>query len=109
MTKKELIKIRLKVLLNNKEEYRVFNDLFMMYCVMDKSLSEKICENKNINMCEFLRSRVGSYMNSFYYSLILYNIYKEMPGKILTLVNKVLSSSKTVYKITLFLEEILLL
>ena len=99
LLRKELIKIRLKVLLNNKEEYRFYDDLFMMYCVMDKSLSEKICENKNINMCEFLRSKIGNYLNSFYYALILYSLYKETPSKILNLVIKVLNHEITTFEL----------
>lgn len=97
--KKELIKIRLNALLSNKLEYEFFDELFMMYCVMDKSLSEKICENENINMCEFLRSKLGNYLNSFYYALMLYSLYKETPNKILSLVNKVLKREITTFQL----------
>lgn len=86
---KELIKFRMKSLLHNKMEYRIYDNLFYRY-VSESILDGTLVIEENAFMCEFLRSRVGSYMNSFYYSLILYNIYKEMPGKILTLVNKVL-------------------
>ena len=38
-------------------------------------------------------------MNSFYYALMLYSLYKETPNKILNLVNKVLNHEMTTFEL----------
>lgn len=53
--------------------------------------------NKTINMYEFVKSASGCYLGGFYYALILYNMYKEEPIKILNLVNDVLSNKITTF------------
>ncbi len=42
-----------------------------------------------------IATRSGQYLNSFYYSLLLYNLYKSEPKKVLELVNKVLNHEMT--------------
>lgn len=46
---------------------------------------------------EYIRSYIGRYLNSFYYAIILYNMYKENPKKILGYVSKVLNHELTTY------------
>ena len=94
---KELIKFRMKSLLHNKIEYRDFDNL-LYRCVSESILDGRLVIDENAMMCEFLRSRVGCYMNSFYYSLILYNMYKQTPAKILNLINKVLNREMTTFE-----------
>lgn len=94
---KELIKFRIRSLISNKIEYRDFDNL-LYKCDRESILNGRTIIDENARMCEFLRSRVGCYMNSFYYSLILYNMYKETPKKILTFVNKVLNHEMTTFE-----------
>ena len=41
-----------------------------------KTITLKNC-NFKIELYKFVRSNIGVYLNSFYYALILYNMYKE--------------------------------
>jgi len=50
---------------------------------------------------EYIRSYIGRYLNSFYYAVILYNMYKENPTKISDYVSKVLSHELTTYDMLL--------
>ena len=93
--KKELIRFRIKALLINKKEYKLYDNLFRMSCVNEFMEHKKIIKNETTSMCEFLRSKVGNYLNSFYYALMLYSLYKETPKRILNLVNKVLKHEMT--------------
>ena len=88
----ELIKTRLKSLIINKSEYMFYDSL------VEFNGGYEIDTNvEMISMYEFLRSRFGCYLNSFYYALILYNMYKVNSDKILNLINKVLKHDITTY------------
>ena len=94
--KKELIKFRINGLLQNKIEYMFYNDL--IYNCIEKSIFyNRSKKNQNIDMCYFIRSKLGCYLNSFYYALMLYNMYKVTPDKIMNLVNMVLKHQITTY------------
>lgn len=99
--KKELLKFRMFWLLNNKKEYILFDNLYI-----DAWINEWGCEttsDSKSNIYVFMISKIGCYLNSFYYAVILYNMYKESPKKILDLVSRVLKHEIT----TLQLLEIL--
>lgn len=43
------------------------------------------------DLYKVIQSRSGEYLNSFYYALVLFNMYKDNPKMILELVRKVLN------------------
>lgn len=90
----EMIKIRLMFLLDNREEYCLFNDLLNNKEINSKfdGINFDIAES---DMYNYLRTKVGSYLNSFYYAIILYNLYKDNPLVILNLVSSVLRKEMT--------------
>lgn len=91
--KKELLKFRMFWILNNKKDY-----LLLDYLYLDEWLNEFVCETDNECKCdvyEFMISKIGCYLNSFYYAVILYNMYKDNPKKILELVSRVLKQEIT--------------
>ena len=93
LLKKELLKFRMFWLLNNKKDYLLFD-----YLYLDEWLKEWICETDNDCKCdvyEFMMTKDGCYLNSFYYAVILYNMYKETPKKILDLISRVLKHEIT--------------
>lgn len=94
--KKELIKFRIKGLLQNKIEYIYYDDLFDN-CIEKSVFYNKPIKNKNTDMCYFIRSKLGCYLNSFYYALMLYNMYRVTPDRIMNLVNMVLKHQITTY------------
>lgn len=47
------------------------------------------------DLYKVIATRNGQYLNSFYYSLLLYNLYKSEPKRVLELVNKVLNHGMT--------------
>lgn len=49
----------------------------------------------NHSLCDFVKSYSGVYLNSFYYALILYHLYKENSTKILKLISNVLTQEIT--------------
>lgn len=77
--KREYMRTRLYNLNNDKRTFATINDFF------------DIIDDENDKMLfEHIRSKVGCYLNSFYYAVILYNMYKDSPMKILDLVSRVL-------------------
>ena len=42
-----------------------------------------------------LQGRSGQYLNSFYYSLVLFNVYKSDPNLVLSAIKKVLNHEMT--------------
>lgn len=89
--KKDFIRSRLLSLLNNKSEFLMASDLVTKE--EENGLSDtNILEN---SIYQFVQTRIGCYLNSFYYAVILYNMYKENPGKILKLVSMVLNKKIT--------------
>lgn len=95
LIKKEVIKERIKYVFDNALEYSIFrneikeNEFYGAVIERDEEYRRKKI------VYEYLRTKVGSYLNSFYYALILYNLYKETPQKILDLVSKVLKHEIT--------------
>lgn len=55
---------------------------------MKKSMKDK-------DLYKLVQSRSGQYLNSFYYALVLYNMYKSDPSLILEIVNRVLKREIT--------------
>lgn len=50
------------------------------------------------DLYKVIATRSGQYLNSFYYSLLLYNLYKNDPKRVLELVNRVLNHEMTTRK-----------
>ena len=84
-------------MLINVEEYGMFDLLFKENCVNDIICEREIGTGKETKLYEYLRSRIGCYLNSFYYAVILYKMYKENPDKILYFVLKVLNHEMTTF------------
>lgn len=82
--KRQLLKARMNDLFYNGCEFSITNDL-----IMNGNNEE------DINLYLYVRTIIGRYLNSFYYALILYSMYKETPLKILDLVSKVLRHEMT--------------
>jgi len=94
--KKELIKIRMNNMIRAKKEYLEF-DFYARRSSKYDNMFESKCGivSDETKIYEFVRSRLGCYLNSFYYAVILYKMYKETPKKILDLVTKVLKHEMT--------------
>ncbi len=76
--KKEFLNVRMFLLNIEKETY---NNVSLH---MKKSMTDK-------DLYKVIQSRSGEYLNSFYYALVLFNMYKDNPKMILELVRKVLN------------------
>lgn len=97
--KKELIKFRLKYLLINRLEYEKYVDKFDNSYGRDTFILGLTEPSDMTKLYEYICSKIGRYLNSFYYALILYNMYKENADKILRLVSKVLNQEMTTYEL----------
>lgn len=105
----ELINYEKNLLKMKHLEYRLYwvNEHKEIYLLLSNILNGNLKDNilffmgSNIddskNMYEYSKCAYGCYLGGFYYALILYNIYKEDPVLILSLVNDVL-----LHKITTF-------
>jgi len=93
--KKELLKFRLQVLWGDKEEYKIFNYLYESTGFFDIFVSNNGDITTKKSLYEYIRSLRSCYLNSFYYAVILYNMYKVNPQKILNLVSMVLKHEMT--------------
>ena len=103
----ELINYEFDYLKEKHLEYRLFwlTEQKEIYSTFSKILNENINNHKlsflndnideTINMYEYVKSYFGSYLGGFYYALILYNMYKLDPTKILNFINDVLSHKIT--------------
>lgn len=87
--KKEMIKTRLYFILDNRQEYLLFNDMIRQKA-SEYIFSDNINLREEVDLYRFIRSKIGCYLNSFYYALILYNLYKKNPSRVLELIIKVL-------------------
>lgn len=92
--KKELIKFRMDNLMNNKLEYECMNKLYKQSWRVAVGSGEAEIY-KRACLYEYVRSKIGCYLNSFYYALILYHMYRENPDKILGLTASVLNHKMT--------------
>lgn len=101
--KKELIKFRMQYMLINAEEYLIFSSLLSENYINDIIYNEKERIGKETRLYEYLRTKVGCYLNSFYYAVILYKMYKETPDMILCLVSRVLNHEMTTLDMLNFL------
>lgn len=93
--RRELVKERIASLFVTKIKF-IFVDEYIKNnsCIsLDLGNSDNIYQQRNIY--EYLRTRDGCYLNSFYYAVILYNMYKETPTKILDFVSRVLKHEMT--------------
>lgn len=94
--KRELIRLRMNNLMYVKREYLDY-DFYAKrsskYDLMFERKSGIVSDETRIY--EFIRSKLGCYLNSFYYAMILYNLYKENSKMILDLVKKILMGEMT--------------
>ena len=93
--KKEILKVRMKNIFNNISEYNLFYEAFYENMLNGFVFGEDEVIDIKSNVYEYCMTKVGCYLNSFYYALILYNMYKQTPQKILDLVSKVLRHEMT--------------
>lgn len=103
MIKKEVLKVRIKSVFDNALEYNLFNDAFRENKLNEIILGEDKETIRKSKVYEYARTKMGCYLNSFYYALILYNMYKINPEKILNLVAKVLKHEMTTLEILNYL------
>lgn len=89
------LEYRLFWLTEQKEIYLTFSNILKENINNNKLsfLNNDVCATQN--MYEYAKSYFGCYLGAFYYALILYNIYKKEPIKILSLINDVLSHKIT--------------
>lgn len=80
-TKKMIMLFRISSLKEDKKHY-------------DNAISQMSKKDLK-DLYKVVATRSGQYLNSFYYSLLLYNLYKREPKKVLELVNKVLNHEMT--------------
>lgn len=88
--KKEFLNIRMNLLNNERYSY------------IDVSTRMKKSKNDK-DLYKVVQSRSGEYLNSFYYALGLYHIYRKNPKRILELVKKVLNKEITTLDMLLYL------
>ena len=80
---------------DNSLEYSVLDDAVKKNNLTRSSFIEDDDYNIKKVVYEYARTKIGCYLNSFYYALILYHMYKETPNKIMNLVYKVLMNEMT--------------
>ena len=80
--KKDIYRFRLSTL---KEDFKHYENAVAQ---MQKSKQDK-------DLYKIIATRSGQYLNSYYYAVILFNLYKDNPDVILELVNKVLNHEMT--------------
>lgn len=90
--KRRILQIRMHYLHSNKTEFQSASKIVETHTYHKRSVYN------------YVQSRAGCYLNSFYYALILYNMYKETPIKILTLIYKVLNHEITTYEMLIHLD-----
>lgn len=97
--KRELMRYRLGVLYAEGVVFSECNkELINGEISYSKNLfDESDCET--YGLYNFARSDSGKYLNSFYYSMMLYLKYQENPRKILHLVSKVLNNRLTTFEL----------
>lgn len=93
----EMIRVRMSWLLSNRNEYNIYNNL-MKNKILMPGLSNTFedCFARG-GLYDYFRLKVGMYLSGFYYAMILYNLFKETPKKILDLVSKVLRKEITTF------------
>lgn len=92
--KKEFIKFRMSSLMSNKLDYVEIDNVYRRNWMMAVVFNDDEIY-KRASLYDYIRSKIGCYLNSFYYAFILYKMYKENPDKILCLVLKVLNHEMT--------------
>lgn len=92
---KEILKVRIRSIFDNALEYKLFNDAFRANKLNEIILGEDKETIRKSKVYEYARTKMGCYLNSFYYALILYNMYKETPERVLGLVSRVLKHEIT--------------
>ena len=102
LLKGEVLKLRLCYLMDNNAEYKYFSDLINDNILKYYStLRMKTLED--IELYNFIRSRVGCYLNSYYYAIMLYRLYKENPRDVLGYVSMVLNKEMTTFQLLSYL------
>lgn len=95
LLKKELIRCRISLLHEVKEQFIKYNNLLESKCMTDNIISCDEAFDFRGGLYDYMRLKYGIYLCGFYYALILYHMYKENPKKILNLVSKVLNKEMT--------------
>ena len=85
--KSNLLKARINMLNIDKKSYRLYHDL-----------------TGNVVVNAYKISKHGEYLNSYYYALALFNVYKEKPEMVLGLVSKVLKHEMTTVDLLMVLD-----
>lgn len=93
--KKELLKVRMGNIFDNAFNFELFDVAFRENRFNEIILGEDEESIRKSKVYEYVRTKMGCYLNSFYYALILYNMYKQTPKKILDMVSKVLIHEMT--------------
>lgn len=93
--KNNLLKIRMSSIFENSYEYALFNHVLNTEVINKLIGVEDSEQEQRIEFYKFAALKMGCYLNSFYYALILYNMYKETPKKILKIVSMVLKHEIT--------------
>ena len=92
----EMFKVRLNFLFDNRTEYLLFSNL-----IREKKLEYSSYGRRNtleeIELYKFICSKVGCYLNSYYYAIVLYHLYKQDPKRILGLVSSILRQEMTTF------------
>lgn len=82
-----LLKIRLSYLFFNKNDFLMLDN--------QRNICSSFADDNVLSLYDWTRTKYGSYLNSFYYAVILYNMYKVNPKEILNLVSMVLKHKMT--------------
>ena len=93
--RRELVKDRLSSLNITKKNFTFVDEYIQNYGFISFNSIDGDDYYQQRSIYEYLRTRDGCYLNSFYYALILYNMYKENPKKILDFVSRVLKQEIT--------------
>ncbi len=97
----DLIRDRIFNLNINKKEYLIADKLLNKNGSYYSDVDDFY---KSRSIYEYVRSKCGVYLNSFYYAIILYSMYKENPRKILNYVISVLNQQITTFDMLSYLD-----
>lgn len=89
--RRELVKDRVSSLFGStKDDFILADEYVQNNCCINFNFNSDNNTYQSKSVYEYIRTRTGCYLNSFYYAVILYSMYKETPKKILDFVSRVL-------------------
>ena len=78
--RRELVKDRASSLFSStKDDFILADEYVQNNCCINYNSNNNTYQSKSVY--EYIRTRAGCYLNSFYYAVILYSMYKETPKK----------------------------